>query len=108
MLRVGIQLRLRDLDLQAIFAEYNTVRTGIRLGHDAAWAAFQGLRTQGIVVAASAKTEHKIPLKRRPVLLALSGDDIRKGLARGAGPTVALQDARGGAAGGLRAEASTV
>lgn len=94
--------------LQAIFAEYNTVRTGIRLGHEAAWAAFQGLRAQGILVAASAKTEHKTPLKRRPVLLAISGEDIRKGLGRGAGPTLALQDARGGATGGLRVEASTV
>jgi hypothetical protein len=74
-----------------VWAEYTAYKQGLVFGEAAAWAAFQGLQAQGLLVAASSRAHHKRAVKRLPVLLTVSGEEIKKGLDRSGAGLVGLQ-----------------
>lgn len=69
--------------VQSVFEDYSgSCEVGLRYGESAAWAAFQGLASAGILIhSASTRAESRaVPPKRRTVALAVSPDEIRRGI----------------------------
>ena len=93
--------------VQAVFTEYNTASVNtLRFEEPACWAAFQGLQTQGILCADGHRQNNKIPMKRWPVILSVSPDDIKKGAGMSKHASSAVQDALCGVGGAERVAAS--
>lgn len=69
--------------VQSVFEDYSgTCEVGLRYEEKAAWAAFQGLMSSGILIhSASGRIESRaVPPKRRTVSLTVSADEIRRGI----------------------------
>jgi hypothetical protein len=93
-------------EVQAVWVEYLSISTGLRFEEAAAWAAFQGLHTQGMLVTTRSRSQAKLPMKRWRVVLSVSPDDIKQGLERSETNTSALHDSLFGVGGVQRVEAS--
>lgn len=94
--------------MQAVWAEAKSVGSGLQFGEPAGWSAFQGLQTNGMLVAEGLRASARVSAKRQPLVLAVAQDDIEQGLQLAGITSGSLHDALCGVAGMQRVEASRV
>lgn len=93
--------------VQAIFIEYRTTsHNNLRFHEGAAWAAFQGLQSLGILVAAHGRMYAKLPVKEMPVVLAVSAEEITQGSQSNEACAASIRDSLNGVAGTQGVQAS--
>lgn len=70
-----------DVNFQAVWEEHKSSSgSGLRFEEAAAWAAFQGLLSLAVLVHADRHCTAKAPAKMWAVRLAVTGDEIRRGV----------------------------
>ena len=109
--RTGLQVRRNQQNhcrhsVQAVWAEQDHLST-VKDKEPAAWAAYQDLLDRGLLTVESQRKSMRMSEKARPARLAVSQDDVKRGLEQSKNAPSALHAALRGMAGTQLIDASS-